>query len=123
MSGTDSASAWLSAAFRSSPSPSRNHWIAAPAMNTLPSRAYVVRPPIRQAIVVTSPRDDATGASPVLSSMKHPVPYVFLAAPTSWHACPNNAACWSPAIPAIGTPRGSQPRSAVSPTTPEDGAT
>jgi len=48
--------------------------MAAPAMNTLPSRAYVVIPPIRQAIVVTSPCDEATGSAPVFSSMKHPVP-------------------------------------------------
>src|SRR5207247_2041751 len=34
-------------------------------MNTLPSRAYVVRPPIRHAIVVRSPRDEATGVVPV----------------------------------------------------------
>src|SRR4029450_10116790 len=103
------------------PSPSRSHWMAAPAMNTLPSRAYVVRSPMRQAIVVTSPFDEATGAAPGLSSMKHPVPYVFFAAPGVRHACPNSAACWSPATPAIGTPRGSQPRSVVSPSSPAGG--
>ncbi len=43
-------------------------------MNTLPSRAYVVAPPIRQAIVVRRPCDEATGSGPVFSSMKHPVP-------------------------------------------------
>ena len=74
MSGTDRAIASLSAARASTPRPSRSHWIAAPATNTLPSRAYVVRPPIRHAIVVRSPRDEATGALPVLSSRKHPVP-------------------------------------------------
>ncbi len=93
MSATDVASAWLSAALLISPRPSRSHWTAAPAMNTLPSRAYVVRPPICHAIVVSSPRVDATGAGPVFSRRKQPVPYVFLAAPGWWQAWPNNAAC------------------------------
>ena len=31
-------------------------------------------PPIRQAIVVRSPCDEATGSVPVLRSTKHPVP-------------------------------------------------
>ena len=37
-------------------------------------RAYVVAPPIRHAIVVRSPCDEATGSGPVFRSMKHPVP-------------------------------------------------
>jgi hypothetical protein len=43
----------------------------------------------------------------MLSSMKQPVPYVFLADPGSKQAWPNVAACWSPALPAIwiGPPR------------------
>ena len=75
---------------------------------------------MRQAIVVSSPCDETTGRSPVLSSAKQPVPYVFFAVPGSKHAWPNSAACWSPAMPAIGTPRGSQPRSAVSPHGPDE---
>ena len=34
--------------------------------------------------------------------MKQPVPYVFLASPARKQPCPNSAACWSPAMPAIG---------------------
>ena len=41
-------------------------------------------------------------------SMKLPVPYVFLAMPTSKHAWPKVAACWSPRMPAMGT-SGSMP--------------
>jgi len=36
---------------------------------------------MRQAIVVSSPCDETTGRSPVLTSAKQPVPYVFLASP------------------------------------------
>ena len=39
VSGTDSASRSVSAAFAISPRPSRSHCTAAPAMNTLPSSA------------------------------------------------------------------------------------
>src|SRR6187551_2030130 len=63
--------------------PSRSHCTAAPAMNTEPSSAYVVLPPIFHATVVSSPFSDGTGLSPVLSSMKQPVPYVFFAEPGS----------------------------------------
>jgi hypothetical protein len=38
-------------------------------------------------------------------------------------AWPNSAACWSPAIPAIGTPAGSQPTSLVSAQGPEESTT
>ena len=31
------------------------------------------------------------------------MPYVFFASPGEWQAWPKSAACWSPAIPAIGT--------------------
>ena len=31
------------------------------------------------------------------------MPYVFFASPGDKHACPKSAACWSPAMPAIGT--------------------
>ena len=49
-----------------------------------------------------SPRSEKTGLSPVFISTKQPVPYVFFAMPLSKQHCPNSAACWSPAMPAIG---------------------
>jgi glycerol kinase len=45
------------------------------------------------------------------------VPKVIFTAPTSVHSSPNIAACWSPAMPATGTP------AAVRPTSPELGRT
>jgi len=54
--------------------------------------------------VVSRPFFDGMGVVPVLRSMKLPVPYVFFAVPTSKHAWPNVAACWSPRMPEIGTP-------------------
>ena len=72
-------------------------------MNTLPSRANSVLPPTRHATVVSRLFLDRINRSPVCISMKQPVPYVFLAMPGAWHACPNKAACWSPAMPVIGT--------------------
>ena len=62
-------------------------------MNTAPSRQYVVLPPTVQPTVVSSPCVERTGADPVLSSRKQPVPYVFFAAPSSKPAWPNKAAC------------------------------
>jgi hypothetical protein len=38
--------------------------------------------------------------------------------PSTKQACPNNAACWSPAIPATGMPSGTPQRSDVSPNLP-----
>ena len=49
----------MSAAVRIRPSPSRIHCTTAPPMNTLPSSAYSVRPPICHATVVTSCCRDA----------------------------------------------------------------
>ena len=43
-----------------------------------------------------------------------------MASPGARHACPNSAACWSPAIPAIGT---SRPPICACPQTPDDGTT
>jgi hypothetical protein len=45
---------------------------------------------------------EATATPPVFINRKQPVPYVFFASPGAWHACPKSAACWSPAMPAIG---------------------
>ena len=52
-----------------------------------------------------------------------PVPYVFLASPGWWAPWPKRAACWSPAMPATGTPAGSDPTATVSPNAPMDGRT
>ena len=60
---------------------------------------------------------------PILRRTKLPVPYVFFAMPTFVHACPNNAACWSPAIPEIGIPFGTPGTSVVTPNRPLDGRT
>src|SRR5207249_2195287 len=83
-----------------SPSPSRSHWIAAPAMKTLPSSAYTGSPRGPQASVVISPRAAAARRLPVLSNRNAPVPYVFFACPGATQPCPNRAACWPPARPA-----------------------
>src|SRR2546423_1434735 len=96
------------------PSPSRSHCTTAPAMKMLPSSAYSVRLPIRQETVVRRLFLDAIGLVPVFISMKQPVPYVFFTIPGSVHACPNSAACWSPAMPAMGI---EPPNNRVSPYT------
>ena len=81
---------------------SRSHWTAAPATNTLPSKAYCVSSWVLAAMVVNSPCPDFTAWLPVFISRKQPVPYVFFTCPASKQHCPNSAACWSPAAPAIG---------------------
>src|SRR3954464_7424299 len=73
-----------------------------------------------QAIVVTRLFFDTTAWVPVLSNRKQPVPYVFFARPGERHACPNSAACWSPAMPAIGT---LTPSSSVCAHTPDESTT
>ena len=111
LSGTDSARNAVSAASEISPRPSRSHCTAAPVTNALPSSAYVVRPrvaiPRSSAVLLGKPADSRR-----LARRKQPVPYVFLASPVRKHAWPNNADCWSPAAPAIGT---LEPRKPVSP--------
>ena len=62
----------------------------------------MVRPFSFQAMVVSSPAWEATGLLPVFISTKQPVPYVFLAMPSAKQHWPNRAACWSPAMPAMG---------------------
>src|ERR1051325_1810294 len=94
------------------PSPSRSHCTTAPAMKIEPSSAYSVRSPTRQATVVSRLFFDGTGFVPVFISMKQPVPNVFFTMPGCVHAWPNRAACWSPAIPAMGSV---PPNSVVSP--------
>ena len=53
---------------------------------------------------------------------KQPVPYVFFTLPFSKHACPNKAACWSPATPLIGI-FASNSSAVVYPKIPLDGIT
>ena len=48
------------------------------------------------------PELEAARRAPVCINTNEPVPYVFLAIPSAVHAWPNNAACWSPAIPVMG---------------------
>ena len=74
-------------------------------MKTLPSTAKRCLPPMRDATVVRRPFREKTGRSPVCWRMKQPVPYVFFALPASKQPWPYNAACWSPAMPAIGSAR------------------
>jgi len=62
-------------------------------MKMLPSSAYSVRSPMRQATVVSRLCFDVMRLVPVFISMKHPVPYVFFTIPGLRHACPNSAAC------------------------------
>ena len=74
LSGTDSGQRLDVGRLRMMPSPSRSHCTTAPPMNTLPSSAYFVLPPIFQATVVSSLFCETTGRSPVFCSMKQPVP-------------------------------------------------
>ena len=62
-------------------------------MNTLPSSAYSVRPPVCHATVVTSWWRDRVGVVPMFCSRKQPVPYVFFDMPGVRHIWPNSAAC------------------------------
>ena len=72
---------------------------------------------MRQATVVSRPFCEATASSPVCMSRNPPVPYVVLTMPRSKHAWPKSAACWSPAMPAMGisTPRISLSRVPITP--------
>src|SRR5256885_3921782 len=99
------------------PRPSRSHCTTAPAMKMLPSSAYSLRWPMRHATVVSRLCLDVIGFVPVFISMKQPVPYVFFTMPGWVHAWPNSAACWSPAMPAMGI---EPPSSVVSPYTSLD---
>src|SRR3989338_8856315 len=73
-------------------------------MKILPSTAYSTFFPICQAIVVTS-RLEICSFVPVFIRTNRPVPYVFLNIPGLKHPWANVAACWSPAIPAMGIGR------------------
>src|SRR2546430_12339614 len=83
----------------------------------LPPGAHSGRCPFPHATVVSRLGLDAIGSVPVFMSMNQPVPYVFFTMPGWVHAWPNSAACWSPAMPAIGT---APPKSVVSPYTSLD---
>ena len=74
-SGTERASASVSAAEVMICRPSRSHCTAAPVTNTAPSRAYSRRPSgCCQATVVSRPECEATISSPVLTRTNDPVP-------------------------------------------------
>ena len=60
----------LSAAASSSPSPSRSHWIAAPAMKMAPSSAYAGCPSQSQASVVSTPGASSGRSAPVLQQQE-----------------------------------------------------
>jgi hypothetical protein len=71
---------------------------------------------------VTSLLREGIARSPVLISMKQPVPYVFFTMPGVTQRCPKSAACWSPATPLIGIGDGYSV-GAVSPNAALDGWT
>src|SRR5436190_13354970 len=116
-SGTCDASNSESFDDRIIPKPSRSHCTTAPAMNTLPSNAYSVDARSFQATVASKLFRDTGCFFPAFINIKQPVPYVFLTMPGWKQHCPNSAACWSPATPAIGIPARSP---VVSPTTSLD---
>mmetsp|Transcript_47751 Transcript_47751/g.88946 ORF Transcript_47751/g.88946 Transcript_47751/m.88946 type:complete len:277 (+) Transcript_47751:629-1459(+) len=99
------ANASASDALPSTLSWSLSHCSREPATATAPSRAYTGGCPCSwYATVVRSPWVEGTGSVPVFIIKKQPVPYVHFASPALKHACPKRAACWSPKIPATGTP-------------------
>src|SRR2546423_1868387 len=79
VSSTVAAKGPTSAASRMMPSPSRNHWIAAPVTKIAPSYAYVVGRPSAscQPTVVNKPSTGAGHDDPTFISTNEPVPYVF----------------------------------------------
>src|SRR2546423_10485559 len=80
----------------------------------LPASAFSVLLAYRHETVVRSLFLEGIGFVPVFMSMKQPVPYGIFTIPGSVHACPNSAACWSPAMPAMGI---EPPNNRVSPYT------
>jgi hypothetical protein len=73
--------------------------------NTLPSSANCGRTSVEQAGVAMSLLRETMAVLPVCINMKQPVPYVFFTMPGATQRCPKSAACWSPAMPAIGIAR------------------
>mmetsp|Transcript_8813 Transcript_8813/g.22024 ORF Transcript_8813/g.22024 Transcript_8813/m.22024 type:complete len:256 (+) Transcript_8813:773-1540(+) len=90
---------------------STSHEIPTPAIATDPSKKYagLASGPSWKPTVVSRPFCEYTGSCPVLSSVKHPVPYVILLSPLESAQCPKIAADWSPRHEAIGTPSSSVP--------------
>ena len=97
-----------------------SHRTAEPAMYTCPSRQYVVPSPSRHTTDADSPAPDRFATEPVVTRRNAPVPYVHLASPAARHPSARSAACWSTAIPVIGSGR---PNAAVSPANPAQSAT
>ncbi len=96
-----------------------------PATRGPPSAPRATSPsvPRSQARVVISPSTGSGQVAPAFMSTKLPVPKVALVMPGSKHACPKRAACWSPAIPLIGTPASGESVPSTSPTTVRAGHT
>src|SRR4051794_11404534 len=118
VSGTLDASGPVSDASAINCRPSRNHWTAAPVTKIAPSIAYAVSLPIVHATVVSNPSTGSGPTSPMLTNPNEPVPYVFFVMPGAKHACPNSAACWSPAMPEIGSARPAAQSGTVTPKRP-----
>ena len=120
---TRASASRLGRAARCTPSPSRSHWTAAPAMNTLPSSAYVVRaadaPGDRREQPVARRRpaspgveqQEAAGAVGVLRAARRRSTPARTAPPADRPRCRRSA-----------RRAGSQPRSPVSPKTPRGAA-
>ena len=88
-----------------------------------PSAPMAIWPsvPRSQAKVVIRPSTGAGATGPAFMRTKLPVPMVTLVMPGSKQAWPKRAACWSPAIPLMGTPRsGESPPRADPPPGPTD---
>src|SRR5919197_3146588 len=119
--GTDSASGPTSDACSMIPNPSRSHCTAAPVTKIEPSNAYSTFPPGPDAMVVIRPDDDVETSRPVFINTNEPVPYVFFVAPGLKQAWPNSAACWSPAIPEMGTAAPKKALGSVTPNRPDEG--
>src|SRR5438270_888630 len=110
------ASASVSEAAATRPSPSRSHCTAAPLARTAPSSA---KPP-GAAAVFRRPCGGASGESPTCARTKLPVPYVTLASPGPKQPWPTRAACWSPATPETGS-RAPPSSASATPPVPEQG--
>ena len=81
---------------------SRSHWITAPPINTLPSRAYWVFPQYGCRLWLAG-RFCFRKPVPCIHQQKAACPVSVFASHASKQVWPNSAACWSPAMPAIGT--------------------
>src|SRR5439155_16987188 len=99
----DAASGPVSDAAPMISNPSRSHCTAAPVTKMAPSIAYATEPGASDhATVVSRPSTGSGRVEPRFVNTNEPVPYVFFVMPGATQACPNSAACWSPAMPDTG---------------------